>query len=285
MKNHLLALLLLCCCVTGVGAEQLYTYGHYAPGAVVPVFSEGANLRAFPATTAPVMTRAVVGTPVIIREQDTATYTAGNYTESWYRVRCPLRDGTVMFGYMWGGALAKAAVTLPGGQQLLVGITRADNDGNKICAARVAARGEITAQTTFTAIETDPGGGAGQGYSYAYTMDAERIDTAGFSPALTVVRVGFIYEACDYANGDVLLLWDGRRLGYGGTARRSGNEFGSLSYTFAFPGDAGGQANAVMVNYLTEEYSDSEPPRIVHAATERWALERERLSLSLPSVD
>jgi len=274
--------LLLLLAATAAAAEPIYQHGRYEPGTVTAVFTEGANLRAFPTTAAPVMTRAGIGTPVTILAMDTATYATGRYREAWYRVRCPLRDGTVMLGYMWGGALAKAVVAMPQGRQLLVGVTRADTYGRKICAARAVSEGRMLAQQEFAAIETDPAGNDAEGYVFAYSLDAAYLPDPGFVPPLAVMRVGFIYEACEFTNGDVLLLWDGRRLGYGLAARSAGNEFGNSGYTFTWPGDENGQADRVLVHYTTQEYSDTAPARTVQQNTEPWSLDRKTLTLLPP---
>lgn len=279
MKIILHLLLLLCASATAAAAEPLYQHGRYEPGTVTAVFTEGANLRAFPTTAAPVMTRAALGTMVTILEMDTATYAAERYREAWYRVRCPLKDGTVMLGYMWGGALAKAVADLPQGRQLLVGITRSDTYGRKTCAARVVQSGKMLAQTSFPAIETDPSGDDTSGYTFSYSLDASCLASPGFTPPLTVLRVGFIYEACDYTNGDVLLLWDGRKLGYGLTAHSAGNELGNVNYAFIFPGDSGGQAGRVLVNYTAQEYNDSATALTTRQNTEKWELNRDSLTL------
>ncbi|HNW93367.1 MAG TPA: SH3 domain-containing protein, partial [bacterium] len=260
------------CCLPAAAAP-FYCHGAYAPGAQVPVCSDGANLRFFPSVSAPLMARLPIGTYVTIRYQDTATYTTGNHTEPWYRVSYQLRDGSIMKGYVWGGALAKAAVSLPDGKLLAVGISHRDASGRKICVARVAANGTMVAQTAFPAIETD--GGA----TFGCTLAAERIDTAGFTPSLTLVRVSFTFEACDYANGDILLTWNGHRLECGPALLRCGNENGTLATTPVFPADPGGQSDCLLLHQIFCQWTgDTEPARITSDDTAVWRLDRDRLT-------
>lgn len=254
-------------------AEELpaYQYGKYATGRTVPLFGDSVNVRAKPSTGAPVVVRLPVGHPVIVTQATGDSLTVNKYVETWYAVRgSDPATGKTFIGHVWGGLLAKAWARADfdgdGADELIAAGIIACSNERKIMEARIVKNGAVISSVRFEAIETLMGV---EPCRYGYTLHGAYLGSKGFTPDIKFFRIGFEYGACDYANGDVILYWDGRNIRYALTALSMGNELGSHSFAYVFPGMKGGMKNALIVDY-TSVFRDEET-----AKTKSTALRRE----------
>lgn len=238
------------------GQKGAYDYGRFRTNAQVFLFADSVNVREKPAADSALLETLPLGTPVRIRETPEIQFIWKGIKSYWYGVSFKDSKGKERSGYIWGGFLSLAGIRSDldkDGEKelLLIGIAGRTKDKAKDFAVRLVKNGKTVQELHFKPIDTDL-------YMefFAYSLDAELLEKKGFSPALKFIRIGFTYEACDYNNGDVLLLWDGKELRYGLEAVRVSNEFAYCVYEYIFPGDRKGKKNILTVRYETGEHDE-----------------------------
>ena len=197
--------------------------------------------------------------PVTIIKKLAATRTVQGYTDSLYRVRIQGKEVT-----LWGGALANASLPLRGTTQtLLVRIVGTGSGKLRQGEARLFPGGDTLRFTPIEVQESD---------RFGYTLSLTSSDSRGLQGVERLFRLKFTYEACDYPNGEVLLLQRGETLVFGLRALSSGNETGSLVYKLVFPRDKGGKPNQVrQVETVTECSETGKTLRVKTSVTTlRW---------------
>jgi len=92
-----------------------------------------------------------------------------------------------------------------------------------------------------------PGAACGQGF-YPYNTESSLRDPAGLDGILSLVELSFLYNACAYANPDMLFAWTGTDLVQGPEGE---NEYEAGEYVYAsrflLPSDEGGAPGRVGV--------------------------------------
>lgn len=232
-----------------------WQYGEYITGSRVYPFEKSVSLLKNPQPDAAALRRLTLADgPLTILKKAGVWTSPGGYCDNFYRVRTT--DGSL--GYVWGGALAKAVVEddLDGDgirESVRVGIRARKPDGNgpenRVAEARVVRKGQLVSSVPFETIELQ------EGETFCYSLRAKAIGSQGL-PGARLIRVSFEYGACDYPNGDVVLVWGGGKLRQGFRAIGSGNEFGSTSYSYVFPADRTGRANEIAVVEVTTEHDE-----------------------------
>lgn len=96
------------------------------------------------------------------------------------------------------------------------------------------------------------------------------IPNNGFSPNINCYMLCFGLEACDYANGELMLSWNGQKLDtickYFSVASTSDEGSGGLYNDFIFPSDSGGKPNQLIaIEY--DEYDDLNGKKLRYGST------------------
>lgn len=177
-------------------------------------------------------------TPVTVLKQLETSRTVAGYTDSFYRVRVGGKERT-----LWGGELAQAAQALPRGA-LLVRVVGTGVGKLRQVEAKLSPRGKVLRFAPIEVQESD---------RFGYSLQLHATDGRGLAGVSHVFRLKFTYGACDYPNGEVVLLAHGGQLSYGLRALSSANETGSAVYQLVFPRDKGGTGGMIrLIETLTE---------------------------------
>lgn len=221
-------------------SSSCWTYGAFVEGAAARRWTDAA--------------------PVTILKKLAATRTVQGYTDNLYRVRIQGRETT-----LWGGELANASLALRGTQQaLLVRIVGTGSGKLRQGEARLFPGGNTLRFPPIEVQESD---------RFSYTLRLNASDGRGLQGIERLFRLRFTYEACDYPNGEVVLLQRGEKLVFGLRALSSGNETGSLVYQLVFPSDKGGKPNQVrQIETVTERSDTGKILRVkTNVSTYRWS--------------
>lgn len=198
---------------------QCWEYGRFVAGATTRRWSDGA--------------------PVVVVKQLERTQSVSGYTDSLYEVTVAGQPKT-----LWGGELANAFYPLSDGRVFLTRVVGTGTGKLRQLEARLHQGGSVL---RFPAIEVQENDRFG--YSLGVLASAGR----GLRNIERLFRLKFTYEACDYPNGEVILLQRGNQLVLGPRALSSTGEVGSRTYKLVFPRDPGGRPNQIReVATLTE---------------------------------
>jgi hypothetical protein len=175
------------------------------------------------------------------------TMTVNGYSDYWYAVKA-LDSGKI--GFIWGGALAKAAVQLNqnGSRIIIFGLLGKgkNTDGEKLGEVKLVERDKTVAKAFFNPIETRLN--EESKYLFNYTVSAKLLSSKGFSNNPQLICINFMYEACDYEGGDVLFFVTNDKLNYLLTASGSFNEEGGgVESHYLLPTSKGGVPNRIIV--------------------------------------
>jgi len=258
-------------------ASAVWEMGGFIKG--VTAYPMGkAVVRSAPSPTAPALRElafdaAPTESGVTIGERLDATFRDANgYRDSWYKVSFADANGAKQNGFVWGGSLAKAALSADldgdGKRELvLIGVGGKPGanpaDTRRVVTARVInGNGGATSALGFAPVEMR------EGDSFGYTLSAQAISKdKGLSGRPGLVRVQFRYGACDYPNGDAYLVYSQKQLRYGLTAVSVANEVGSMVSEVIFPSDKNGKKGRVVVRTVTRQ-GDETTSKIVRTFTD-----------------
>lgn len=229
--------------VYAAASNASWSYGEFAVGATVFAFKSDVPVRAAPGVNAPArFTLAPGAGPLTVLAKSAATFKASDgLRDHWYRVRV----GNDREGWVWGGALAKVALSADldndnAPERVLVNVSGTNAKNNqRVAEARVLRGGAMVARATFAPIEV------AENDKFGYSVMADVTGGHGLAGVDKIVRVKFRYGACDYPNGDVLLFWSGGTLRPALTATSSAGETGGSSFALVFPDDKNGRPNQV----------------------------------------
>jgi hypothetical protein len=174
--------------------------------------------------------------PVKILKKQDAERVLNGYRDNLYRVRRGSQETN-----LWGGLLANASVKLPS----------QDLAHARIIGTGVGQRRKMLfwlANNPQKPLVLDPIE-VQESDRFACSLSISATDGRGLRGVDAIVRLHFTYEACDYPNGDVLLLIAKNKPIFGLRVTGSGNEHGSAESTLIFPKDnkKGGKPNCVQV--------------------------------------
>jgi hypothetical protein len=219
-------------------------YGKFKAGAKTFVCFDGTyllnteNLADHKATLKP-------GDELEILAPSEKTATLHALKDNYYRVKVGGIEG-----FVWGGQLAKAYVPLkanPGAAVdaiLVVGMQGIlAGPGGHAAIAEVIRNHSIVSRCRFGAIETP------DDQRFSYTLDLVPWTEAKFSGDPKLFRAEFRYEACDYTNGDAILVLRGDQIRHAVDAMASSNDVGGRSYKYVLPTDKGGAKDRLGIVY------------------------------------
>lgn len=261
LKNNTVLLLLVLLIVATVAsfaaeAQSVYLYGQFQPGSTVYLFADKVNLRAKPATNAPIVSLLAMGSKLTIVGEPEGSYQANGFSCGWYKVQF-MDQQKPLEGYVWGGLLALGALPFTAEKKellMLAGIARfADHE--LVGEIRVVESNSLVAKAPFNWISTDMPVGGG----YSYSIAAEELPWAGVSDLKNLFQISCNYEACGYARGKLLFFWDGKNV-ISGPPAISVSEAGlfSVQSEYVFPGQDCCKPDELILRTTSVEEPDEE---------------------------
>ena len=166
-----------------------------------------------------------------IVKQHEKTRSVAGYTDSLYDVQIGGQTKT-----LWGGELANASYRLSDGRIFLTRVVGTGTGKLRQLEAHLHTGSNTLRFPTIEVQETD---------RFGYSLGVLASEGRGLAGVERIFRLKFTYEACDYPNGEVILLQRGSQLILGPRALTSSNEIGSQTYKLVFPRDPGGRPNQI----------------------------------------
>jgi hypothetical protein len=165
------------------------------------------------------------GSPLSVTGLGQAQFDLNGVSSYWYPVL--FEDGSPdgISGYIPGAFLALSSLPLGGDTLFLFTVTGWDSTTSEYLGAiRVLAGGEILDEIVFN----PPGAVCGQGF-YPYNTESSLLDPSGLAGIASLIELSFLYNACAYANPDLLLAWTGTELVMGPEGE---NEYEAGEYVY-----------------------------------------------------
>lgn len=201
------------------------------------VLVSDANLRDKPSTKAATIAQLPIATKVQILEQTKDSLTMNGFRATWFRVSANGKTG-----YLWSGILTSVAITElgedPENVTFLAGISSFnEKDYRLTLQVRAVKKGKEIAKIEFPSV-------GDLGYQISIELKG-----SGFDKIKQVLSVEMTYGACDYAQGDNLVVFTegGKLMRLMETVSSSSAGAGYTSQTYILPSDKGGITGHVLV--------------------------------------
>ena len=240
------------------GADEVdkckaYVFGKFTEGGKVFLYADKVNVRNRPGLKgSSVIANLPAAYPVKIIKATPIVEKINQYLSNWYEVGFKYK-GSKMRGYIWGGLLS--IVTLDFGVKgsdlkFVYGIKSIKNSDYD-SSAKIVRNGKVVSEVIFDPISLLMDG------PYEYTVSGLLYGSRGFNNIKNIIKLSFTYEACGYPNGDIVLLYDGRKLSYG-TEAVSVAEAGVFHFTtkIIFPDKKGGKKNTLVKVETSENFNE-----------------------------
>ena len=212
------------------------------------VLVSDANLRENPSTKAATIAQLPIATKVTILERTTDSLTLNGFRAPWFRISANGKTG-----YLWSGILTtvvKSTEEEVGNDiTFLAGLSSYNEKDYKVTLqVRAAKNGKEIAKTEFQCV-------GDLGYELSITLKS-----GGFNKVKQVLSVEMSYGACDYAQGDNLLVFtEGSKLiRLMETVSSSSAGAGYASENYILPYDKGGIGGHVLVTEDSAEMEEIE---------------------------
>jgi hypothetical protein len=254
-------LFVLACSILKAQSEKaVYVYGEFKEGAVVHIFGDKVNIRSGPSVSEKIVATLSAGTPVTIIKKTDVSFKINDYQANWYEIS--FYSGTVLKNaYVWGGLLALASFEIPnssGGKNNLAvyGITAFDSKAYDFSSQlRIIHADTIYTSLTFDAIYSPLGGDDGK---YGYCVEADLLGNCGFSSISNIIKLEYIYGACGFNNGNVLVFWDGKKLTFGlNIIKVSEAGIYNYNYDLIYPDQKEGKPDKLLVKRNIINYDEN----------------------------
>lgn len=229
-----------------------FGFNKYEEGDAVLLYGDKVNVRDKASITGKVVAQLPIGSEVrIISRVKENLLTQNGYKEEWYKVEYTGNDGKTGEGYIWGGLISKTAYIgdiMGNGKKItvLVGVTGI-KEYHIYIKVRLLQAGKIIAESTEMPAFTNP---LLDTEMLGHTVEIKTIDDTVFTPAVKPIVISFDYGACDCPYGEVIILYDGKKLYYVTSPMGFGNEFGGTSFETVYP-DGKKLKNTIKINFTT----------------------------------
>lgn len=201
------------------------------------VLVSDANLREKPSTKATVVAQLPIATKVQILERTNDSLMLNGFKAPWFRVSANGKTG-----YLWSGILTTVAISNlgedPESITYLAGLSSYNEKDYRVTLqVRAVKNGKEIAKTEFPSV-------GDLGYQLSITLKGR-----GFDKVKEVLSVEMIYGACDYAQGDNLVIFTegGKLMRQMEVVSSSSAGAGYAAQTYILPSDKGGIAEHVLV--------------------------------------
>lgn len=209
------------------------------------VLVSDANLRDKPSTKAATIAQLPIATKVQILKKTTDSLTMNGVRAAWFQVSANGKTG-----YLWSGILTTVAITElgedPENLTFLAGISSYNEKDYRVTLqVRAVKKGKEVAKIEFPSVG-----------DLGYQLSIE-LKGSSFDKVKQVLSVEMIYGACDYAQGDNLVVFTegGKLMRLMETVSSSSAGAGYASQSYLLPSDKGGIAGHVLV---TEDSAETE---------------------------
>jgi Bacterial SH3 domain len=173
-------------------------YGNFEVGDTSFTLVSDANVREKPTTSGAVVAKLNIGTPLKIEKLTTDSLTVKGVRAPWYQVSFTT-DGKKKTGYLWGGFIASVFINnvYGDGELYLGGVAAFDEKNFKLTTQlRIAKNGQQLAALEFPTCGD---------VSYSPQIELHGKDV--FDNVKQTISYGSNFGACDYPNGEYLILW------------------------------------------------------------------------------
>ncbi|NPV00681.1 MAG: SH3 domain-containing protein [Brevinematales bacterium] len=242
----------------GASPEMIGQYGFnkYEESETVVLYGDKVNVRDKASVDGKVIAQLPIASEVNIIGVDEGNYLEQNgYREEWYKVEYTGSDGKTGEGYIWGGLISKTAYIgdIMGKKKVtvLVGVTSI-KEYNLYINVRLVQNGKIIAESGDLPAFVNP---LFDTSVLGHTVAIKVVDDAVFTPTAKPIVIGFDYGACDCPYGEVIVLYDGKKLYYVTTAMGVGNEMGGFDYEVTYP-DGKKLKNTIKIDTTTIELDE-----------------------------
>ncbi|MBY0547094.1 MAG: SH3 domain-containing protein [Candidatus Obscuribacterales bacterium] len=223
------------------------SYGEIKAGKLTYTVLPSTELKSAPKSSAAAVTKLPPGTPLTVVSKSEASQGVNGFLDSWYQVKT--KDAKT--GYIWGGNLSKAALSLgPTGLLLLTIEGTGTSKTEKQSRAILVRDGKLISEAKFSPIELP------ESHVFSYSVTALKFPTKGFNGNPTIARFAFDYGACDYPYGDILVGVTGDKVTHLMELREAGNETGGTGFDYILPTMKGGKPNSLIIDTTTENFEE-----------------------------
>jgi hypothetical protein len=242
-----------------------YYLGHFEPDSIVYTLGTEVNLREKPSVQGKVVAKLPIATKVIIEKELTDSLTLNGWRAAWCQVRVG-NGATAQKGYIWGGFLTGLCFKSQKDKNIwfIAGVSKFNYDKmDMTLQLRAVKNGVELSKIEFKTVG-----------DYGYMIGGQSNGNPNFAGVEESLGIKMIYEACDYAQGEYLLLWDGKKLIYGaeGVSASSAEVFYSTT-SILLPTDKGGKKDQLIVRTETAQFNekknDFDKPKIENKVF-RW---------------
>jgi hypothetical protein len=238
---------------------------HFEPNATVYTLGADVNLREKASVQGKVIAKLPIATKVTIEKELTDSLTLNGWQSPWYQVKIGT-GATIKKGFIWGGFLTGCCFVSKKDKNILfiTGVSKFNYDKAEMTLQlRALKNGVELAKIEFKSVG-----------DYGYNIGGKSHGDIGLAGVEEGLGIKMIYEACDYAQGEYILFWDGKKLVYGteGVSSSSAEVFYS-TVKILFPKDKGGKKDCIVVNTETGQFNekkkDYDKPKIENQVF-RW---------------
>ena len=233
----------------------IFKYGEFLENSDAFLFADNVNIRETPSTKAKVIANLSIATPVKIISKTDDTLTVNGYNTYWYKISFD-KNGSKKTGYVWGGFISAFTTTTTNDSGnnvcFLFTITEYSEKIGFTASLKAVVNGKIVSTVSFKPHDTDQNNGI-----YSYDIDGKIMSNKGLENVKKIIVISFLYPACGYSNGDVIVFWNGKNLIYG-TEAPSVSEAGIFNFSseLIYPTDLEGKPNKVIRKEETVNYDD-----------------------------
>lgn len=230
----------------------VFNYGKFNESTDVLLLGDNVNIRNSPSLNSKVVANLPIAHPLTIIENSEEKLTLNGFKSAWYKVSFK-HNGKMMNGYVWGGLISMCSFTLPNNDIFLYGINKNVKEKGYESVAKLVRGGKIISSIKFRPI----GGEFFDNGDYGHSVGGQILTNKGFSNVKNIFSISFTYEACGFANGEIYLFWDGKKLTYGVEAITV-SEAGVFHVTtnLIFPEDEKGISEKLIVIETVENFNE-----------------------------
>ncbi|MCU0846659.1 MAG: hypothetical protein MUD12_02085 [Spirochaetes bacterium] len=211
MKNMLALVMIMITMDASAGAiSEYFGMGSFEEGAEVRVFFDRVNVRSRP----DIKDGGVISclgrfSRVKILKKHENTHSVDGFVSSWYEVSFSA-GGKPARGYVWGGffSIVELPVMMESKKGFFAAGMKSRGNGKSLAVEAVLVIGDReTARIEFDPIYIPSAAG-----TFDYSVSGEIFDGRGLPGIRNVMDLRFMYPACGYPFGSVIILYDGKNL-------------------------------------------------------------------------
>lgn len=264
MKIKLFLSILVLIPLTATAQEKyaIYNAGTFSTGETAFLFADKVNIRSTPDTAKKnIIANLPISHKVEIQEKVNQSYTMNGFKSNWYKIKF-IDKGTTKTGYIWGGLLSIVSLLIEEEESetyFLTGITKFSKSTGLKAKMRVVLNNKILSSTEFSPLYFDIYDG-----SYNYSVAGTICGNKGFSRIKKIITLSFEYGACGYPNGDIIFIFDGKKI-FTGIKSQHVAEAGIFHFStqLIFPRDKGGKKDKLIKIETTENFDEEKKDYVV----------------------